>query len=55
MMGYWGRMATNGNPNGAGALAWPELGSTDTSIAFDLHVSTTTAWKNARCNFWDAL
>ncbi|MET0411621.1 MAG: carboxylesterase family protein [Polyangiaceae bacterium] len=55
MMGYWGRMAANGNPNGAGAPAWPAFDSTDASILLDLSVSTTTRWKNARCDFWDAL
>lgn len=55
MMGYWGRMAANGDPNGADALAWPALDSTDTSIVLDLSVSTTTRWKSDRCDFWDAL
>ncbi len=55
MMGYWGRMAEEGNPNGGGALTWPELDSTDASIVFDLSLSTTTRWKGDRCDFWDAL
>jgi para-nitrobenzyl esterase len=51
MMGYWGRMAANGNPNGEGALAWPALDSTDANIVFDLNLSTTTRWKGDRCDF----
>jgi para-nitrobenzyl esterase len=55
MMGYWGRMAATGNPNGAGALPWPEFDSTDANIVFDLSLSTTTGWKDEPCSFWDAL
>ena len=55
MMDYWGRMAANGNPNGEGALEWPAFDSTDANIIFDLTLSTTTGWKDDRCNFWDAM
>jgi para-nitrobenzyl esterase len=56
MMGYWGRMATAGDPNGAGATVWPKYDTTtEPDLVLDLTVSTETAYKKSDCDFWDML
>lgn len=56
MQGYWGRMATAGDPNGDGAVSWPKYdATTEPDLVLDLTVSTETAFKKADCDFWDGL
>jgi para-nitrobenzyl esterase len=56
MMGYWGRMAAAGDPNGAGAVAWPKYDTTtEPDIVLDLTITTETAYKKSDCDFWDGL
>jgi para-nitrobenzyl esterase len=56
MMGYWGRMALSGDPNGSGALAWPKYDvAKDASLALDLDVKAAAGLHKDTCDFWDAL
>jgi para-nitrobenzyl esterase len=56
MMGYWGRMAKSGDPNGAGALAWPKYTLADeTVMVLDLDLHTQKDFDADTCDFWDAL
>lgn len=56
MIGYWTRMATGGDPNGTGALAWP---STSPGRDDYLDIGETIAVKDgpatAECPFWDTI
>ncbi len=56
MMGYWGRMAAAGDPNGSGASAWPAYTAAgDQNIVLDLAISTDTGLNAANCDFWDSI
>ncbi len=56
MQGYWTRFAATGDPNGAGALAWPPYDAAgDQHMLLDLPLAAGTAHKQAVCDFWDAL
>lgn len=56
MMGYWSRLASVGEPNVEGALAWPAYSAaTDQNIVFDLSLSTQTGLHAAQCDFWDGI
>jgi para-nitrobenzyl esterase len=56
MQGYWGRMARTGDPNGAGAFAWPPYDAvTDENIVLDLDVSSQAGLEQPACDFWDSL
>jgi para-nitrobenzyl esterase len=56
MMGYWGRMAASGDPNGGGAPTWPAYDATsDQDLALDLTISSESGLKKALCDFWDTL
>jgi para-nitrobenzyl esterase len=56
MMGYWGTMASSGNPNGAGRFAWPNYQmSTEPEIDLDLMESTVTELESSQCDFWDSI
>jgi para-nitrobenzyl esterase len=56
LMGYWGSMATQGDPNTDGQLAWPSYDTTnEKQIVLDLTSSTESAFKKAQCDFWDSL
>ncbi len=56
MMGYWGRMAAAGNPNGGSAVAWPAYDpTTEPDLVLDLPVTTELAYDKAACDFWDGL
>jgi len=56
MMGYWGSMAKNGDPNGGGRFAWPKYDmTTETDLVLDLTQSTETQLEKAQCDFWDGL
>ena len=56
MMGYWGRFAAAGDPNGEGAPAFPKYDTAkDGSLALDLTISAESGLAKADCDFWDAL
>ena len=50
MQGYWTRFARTGDPGGT--PAWPVQGAGDPVIVLDDPVSTATAVREARCDFW---
>lgn len=56
VMGYFSRHAATGDPNGAGALAWPKYRqATDENLVLDLKPVTQSRLKNALCDFWDGV
>jgi len=56
MMGYWGAMAKDGDPNGAGRFPWPKYDTTtEPEIVLDVVQSTETQLEKAQCDFWDGL
>jgi para-nitrobenzyl esterase len=56
MRGYWGRMATSGNPNGQGAPVWPRYDpATDQHLVIDLTFGAAHGLKADLCDFWDAI
>jgi para-nitrobenzyl esterase len=55
-MGYWGSMAASGDPNGGGRPTWPVYDlATETQLVLDLTTSTESAYKSAKCDFWDSI
>jgi para-nitrobenzyl esterase len=51
IMGYWTRFATDGDPNGAGAAAWPRYDATsDQNIGFGDQISTNTQLEQSHCD-----
>ena len=56
MMGYWTRFATAGDPNGEGALDWPQYSlEEDNHIVFDAELSTGKAYRAKYCDFVDSI
>jgi len=56
MMDYFVRFAATGDPNGMGAVAWPEYeAASDEHLIFDDTIAVGSAWRTAECDFWDAL
>jgi para-nitrobenzyl esterase len=56
MMGYWARFGSTGDPNGAGAVAWPAYDiATDPYLRFDAEVEALEGLHSDRCDFWDDL
>jgi para-nitrobenzyl esterase len=56
IMGYWGAMAVGGDPNGGGRFPWPPFAAgSEAQIVLDLTLSTVSAFKKAKCDFWDGL
>ena len=57
MMGYWAAMAVDHAPGDGGGVAWPlYTTSTDEHLELDLDaISTGTALRTAKCDFWDSL
>jgi para-nitrobenzyl esterase len=56
IMGYWGRMAAAGDPNGAGAFAWPKYDvASEQNIVLDLTPSVQKDLKKSACALWDTL
>ncbi len=55
MTGYWTRLAATGDPNGAGAVAWPEYDPVrDTHLVLDDPQVAGEGVRTAQCDFWDA-
>jgi para-nitrobenzyl esterase len=56
IMGYWSRHAEKGNPNGEGALAWPQYDAQkDQSLILDMTLATKAGVKKDVCDFWDGI
>jgi para-nitrobenzyl esterase len=56
MMGYWSRLAASGDPNGAGATAWPEYDpSADAHLVLDDPIATGDGVRTAQCDFWGSV
>lgn len=56
MQGYWSRFARSGDPNGDGALVWPEYSdATDLRINFDAENSIVAAFRREQCEFFWSL
>ncbi len=56
MMGYWGRFATKGDPNGAGAAPWPQYDAQkDTHIVLDSPISSGEGVRKSQCDAWEQI
>jgi para-nitrobenzyl esterase len=56
IMGYWTRFAHTGDPNGGGAVEWPDYDpNTDEILDIGDAIQTTTGHKKDTCDFWEAL
>jgi para-nitrobenzyl esterase len=54
MDGYWSRLAAAGDPNGAGAVAWPLYDApSDAVLLLDDTPAAATGVRTAQCDFWD--
>ena len=56
MMGYWTRFAATGDPNGAGAVAWPSYDpSTDSMLQLDDASVAINGYNNTQCDYFSTL
>ena len=56
MVGYWSRFAAGGDPDGAGAAAWPAFTAAgDEYLGLDDTIAAGAGVRTARCDFWDGL
>jgi para-nitrobenzyl esterase len=56
MVGYWTRFARTGDPNGAGAVEWPEMTRKhDFALVLDEPIRATEDVREKECDFWDTL
>lgn len=56
MVGYWSRMAKNGDPNGAGAPPWPAAGArNDAYLEMGPTMRAAAGPDDAHCDFWDGI
>jgi len=56
MVGYWARMAKNGNPNGGGAPVWqPTSPKNDGFLEISAHPEMKLSATNGHCDFWDTI
>lgn len=56
IVGYWSRHAAKGDPNGAGAVAWPPyVAATDPYLALDETITAGVGVRTKQCDFWDSL
>jgi len=56
MIGYWTRFAATGDPNGAGAPAWPPYDpAADTHLVLDDTITLGRGLRAAQCDFWTAV
>jgi len=53
MMGYWSRFAATGDPNGAGAVVWPQDdSSTDSMLQIDDTQVAINGYNNTQCDYF---
>ena len=56
VQGYWSRFAKAGDPNGAGAPAWPAYTTVqDQHLALGMTIAAGTGHNKAKCDFWDTI
>lgn len=56
VMGYWTRFAATGDPNGAGAVAWPPYDpSTDSMLQLDDTQFAINGYNNPQCDYLSTL
>jgi len=56
MMGYWSRFAATGDPNGAGAVTWPQYdASTDSMLQIDDTQVAINGYHNTECDYLSTL
>jgi para-nitrobenzyl esterase len=56
VQGYWTRFAKAGDPNGAGAVAWPAYTTAqDQHLKLDMTIEAGTAHNKAKCDFWQTI
>jgi para-nitrobenzyl esterase len=56
MGGYWTRFGAAGDPNGGGAVLWPEYDPRkDTYLQLDSTISAGEGVRTEKCDFWDSL
>ncbi|MCE9579889.1 MAG: carboxylesterase family protein [Deltaproteobacteria bacterium] len=54
MLGYWSRLAASGDPDGAGAPAWPRFDTTsELYLGIDAPPVADAKLRDAACDFWD--
>jgi para-nitrobenzyl esterase len=52
LMGYWTRFAATGNPNGAGAVTWPQYdATTDSMLQLDDTFVPIDGYDNPQCDY----
>ncbi len=56
MDGYWSRFAATGDPNGSGAVLWPEfVVQDDPYLELKYSIASGEGIRTNKCDFWDTL
>jgi para-nitrobenzyl esterase len=55
MLGYVARFAATGDPNGAGAPAWPRYGAAELDLKLDAAPQVESGFRKEACDLWDRL
>lgn len=55
VQGYWSRFAERGDPNGAGAPAWPPFKADEAHLALAAPPAAGRDLKRDVCDFWDGI
>jgi para-nitrobenzyl esterase len=52
--GYWSRFAATGDPNGDGAVVWPQYDpAVDSFLALDEEITNDVDLRTSECDYWD--
>jgi para-nitrobenzyl esterase len=55
-MGYWIRFAATGDPNGSGAVAWPQYEVVnDSMLPIDVNQVAINGYNNPQCDYFSTL
>jgi para-nitrobenzyl esterase len=56
MVGYWGRLGAMNNPNGAGAIEWPQYEMVkDPHLVFDSPIASGEGVRTTQCDAWEQI
>jgi len=56
IMGYWGRIAATGKPDGDGSVAWPTYdAATDPYLQLAIDIAADEGVRTEQCDFWDSV